>query len=91
MPWLLLLVFGFLSRHCQPFYMAAHSLFRKDHCVHFVRLCPLLQEFAAQQGKVLNSDSISWNQSQIHFDRAINPRGLKPALKGVDPNTGRVG
>ena len=83
---MLLLVSGLLSRHCQPFYMAAHSLFREDHCVDFIRLCMLLQDFAAQQRKVLNSDSISCNQSQIHFDLEINPLGLEPAVKGVNPN-----
>src|SRR5690348_5550028 len=88
---LLLLMFGLMSGCCKLFCVAAHSLFRKHNGSFFIGLRLLLQKFPAQQRKILNSDSISWNQSQIHFDRVVHPTGIDPALKGVDPNPSRLG
>jgi len=87
MFWLLLLVFGLLSGCCKLFCVAAHSLFREYNGAYFIGLRLLLQKFPAQQRKLLNSNSISWDQSQIHFDRTVNPTGIDSALKSVGPNT----
>jgi hypothetical protein len=91
MLWLLLLVFGLLSGCCKLVCVVAHSLFREHNRAYFIGLHLLLQKFPAQQRKLLNSDSISWDQSQIHFDRAVNPTGIDSALKGVGPNTSGLG
>jgi hypothetical protein len=91
MPWLLLPVFGLLTRYCKFFCVAAHSLFSENNRACFIRLRSLLQKLPAQQWKILNSDSKSWNQSQIHVDRVVNPLSIDPALEGVDPNTCGLG
>jgi hypothetical protein len=89
MFWLLLLVFGLMSGCCKLFCVAAHSLFRKHNGAFFIGLRLLLQKFPAQQRKILNSDSIPWDQSQIHGDRAVNPiKGTpfadKPSLEPLE-------
>ena len=84
-------MFGLVTRYCEFFCVAAHLLFRENNRAYFIGLRPLLQKLPAQQWKVLNSDSISWNQCQIHFDRVVNPPGIDPALEGVDPNTRGLG
>src|SRR5581483_7535943 len=75
LPWLLLPVFGLRARYCEVFCVAAHSLFRENNRAYLIGLRPLLQKLPAQQRKILNSDSISWNQCQIYFDRVVNPPG----------------
>ena len=85
MPWLLLPVFGLLTLHRKFFCVTAHSLFRENNRACFIRLRPLLQKLPAQQWKILDSDSISWNESQIHFDCVVNPPGIDPAIEGINP------
>src|SRR5690242_5047236 len=90
MLWLFL-VFGLLPGRCKLFCVAAHPLFGEYNGAYFIGLRLLLQKFAAQQRKILNPDSISRNQSQIHCDRAVDPTGIDSALKGVGPNTSGLG
>ena len=76
-----------LSGCCKLFCVAAHSRFRERNGACFIGLRLLLQKFPAQERKFLNSNSIAWDQRQIHFDRTVNPIGIDSALKGVGPNT----
>jgi len=71
MPWRFPFLGCFLARHGKFLGVAAHLLFGENAGVGFIRLQPLLQQLPAQQGKILNADSIAWSASLSTISRTF--------------------